>query len=97
VLATLAAGCGGGGGDGTDKYPAAVERNFLSTCEQSALKGRPTLHNARGRRLVGEKCRCVLNRLEATLPLKQFKQEEAAIRLGAAPSRKVSDALAGCF
>jgi hypothetical protein len=91
----IAAGCGGGdGGDDGDGYPADVVSNFLASCEPSAVEssqGALTAEDAR------EICRCVVDELQQTLPLDDFREYEARLREGEAePPDEVTEALGTC-
>jgi hypothetical protein len=76
------AGCGGGDKD-SHGYPAAAKRNFITACDSSS---------------GGKKayCQCALDKVQATMTYDEFKKEDAAIRGGAKPSRRVTDAMAVC-
>src|SRR3954471_24534827 len=87
LLVAALGGCGGGrggGGDGDGRagYPKDIESNFLTSCKANGGSA--------------SRCQCVLDKLESTLSLKDFKREEAALRAGAKPPRKLTDAIADC-
>jgi hypothetical protein len=91
----IAAGCGGGDdADEGDGYPADVVSNFMASCEPSAVEssqGGLTAEDAR------EICRCVVDELQQTLPLDDFREYEARLREGdAEPQAEVTEALGTC-
>ena len=79
LAAVLAAfGCAGGDdGEGDEGYPAEVVSNFMSSCESAAVEssqGALTAEEARTR------CRCVIDEVQETLPLDEFRDYEARAR-----------------
>jgi hypothetical protein len=79
------AGCGGGDDSKTTPttYPANVENNFMSNCERTS-RGNTT------------GCRCILDRLEATITLAEFTKEDQAVGKGTAPSKRFAGAVRSC-
>jgi ABC-type glycerol-3-phosphate transport system substrate-binding protein len=65
------------------KYPAAVEANFMRACTRTS-KGKATI------------CQCAFDKIEATISYDELKRQDAAIAAGARPSRKFTNAMAGC-
>jgi hypothetical protein len=90
------AACGGGsdsgsgGGDGGSRgprypYPSGTVRKFVDSCAES------------GSRTV---CRCTIDRLQETLPFKDFDTADKAVRAGKPippkTRRLIDDATANC-
>ena len=75
-----------GCGSGRAPYPAKVEKGFLRAC--NAGERRP------------QACRCILSRLEATVPYDEFRLADEALRAGnrapAATEKKVAAATNAC-
>ena len=79
------AGCGGGGDE--NGYPDAAVDNFVDSCteQQGATE---------------EACRCVIDRLQATMPYEEFEETDKALREkrqpDAAAQRKLTRAVQKC-
>lgn len=71
VAALVVAGCSSGGGAVTTTtaaaYPAEVRENFLETCGE-------------GGQLDFDTCACLIDQLEATVPLDRFREIDAFLR-----------------
>lgn len=71
VLAALAAGCGGGDDEESGYPPEAVE-SFVAECTKQP--------NA-----SAESCRCVIERLQQSMPFSEFERADAALRENRTP------------
>ena len=89
VCCAALAGLGACGGDDSTAtgYPSDVRDNFMRACKLNS-SGNDTA------------CRCILDRLEETVPYEDFKKADAAIRGGdkadADTGKKIAAATKGC-
>ena len=92
ALVFLALACGGG--DDAEGYPDEVVSNFMASCEPAAVEssqGELTAEEAR------TQCRCVIDELQETLSLEEFREVDARAREeGFDPPDEVSQALDKC-
>ena len=82
LLGLLAAGAlvGCGGGDEDEGYPAEARTNFVRSCDAQPNASKQV-------------CECALDELERTVPYKEFKAADDAIREGDQPKQATSDKL----
>jgi hypothetical protein len=78
LVAGALAGCGGG--DGDDGYPEEARSNFVRSCDAQPNASKDV-------------CECALDELERTVPYKEFKAADDAIREGEQPKKATSDKL----
>ena len=93
MAAPLASGCGGGDDEG-DGYPAEVVSSFMASCEPSAVESSQGALTAEEARTT---CRCVIDELQQTLSLDEFREfDERAREEAADPPPEVTAALEKC-
>jgi len=81
VLTTVAALAGCGGGDGDDGgYPQSAVDNFVGECRKQ-----PGASEAA--------CKCVVARLEETMPYDEFVAADKALRANREPAKRSLDKL----
>jgi hypothetical protein len=82
VAAGLIAAAATVGACGSNDYPDAVRKNFLTACETRGGKAKV--------------CECTLSKIEDKMDLEEFRRQDRAIRGGAKPSNDITDAIAEC-
>jgi hypothetical protein len=91
ALAFALAGCGsgdedaggGGGGEETGRYPEAVRKNFLDSCDAQP--------NARRRT-----CECTLEYLEKRVTLEEFEEIDRKLTEGGKAPKVLQDSVDAC-
>ena len=88
VLVAVLAGCGGGDDEGERGYPDEAIASFVAECSRQ-----PNATEAA--------CRCVIRRLEVSMPYEEFARADEALRDDRTPDEasleKLQAAAAGCL